>query len=416
MKIYKFGGASIKDANAIENLFKILQKRGYEKTLVVVSAIGKTTNALELVVRNYFQNKNELQYSINRVVSFHNEILLKLFINENHEIFNDVKTIFENLKGFLNRNKSPDYSFVYDQIVSNGELLSTKIINAYLNYKGIASNWVDSRDLIKTDSNYRDSDLIWNITQKNISNQIDKRILNITQGFIASDENNFNTTLGREGSDYSAAIYAYCLNADSLTIWKDVSGFLNADPKVFENPILLECISYEEAIELAFYGATVIHPKTLQPLQKKEIPLYVKSFLNPDAQGTTVSRGIKIKPEIPCFIVKRNLHLLKLSSLDFSFIVEENISEIFQVLHKHKMKVDLIQNSAISFSVCVYDKFNRLDELLSNLKAVFKVECIENVNLFTIRHFNQSSCDEILKNNELILEQRTEDVIQLVVK
>ena len=416
MKIYKFGGASLKDANAIENLFKILQKRGYEKTLVVVSAIGKTTNALELVVRNYFQNKNELQYSINRVVSFHNEILLKLFINENHEIFNDVKTIFENLKGFLNRNKSPDYSFVYDQIVSNGELLSTKIINAYLNYKGIASNWVDSRDLIKTDSNYRDSDLIWNITQKNISNQIDKRILNITQGFIASDENNFNTTLGREGSDYSAAIYAYCLNADSLTIWKDVSGFLNADPKVFENPILLECISYEEAIELAFYGATVIHPKTLQPLQKKEIPLYVKSFLNPDAQGTKVSRGIKIKPEIPCFIVKRNLHLLKLSSLDFSFIVEENISEIFQVLHKHKMKVDLIQNSAISFSVCVYDKFNRLDELLSNLKAVFKVECIENVNLFTIRHFNQRSCDEILKNNELILEQRTEDVIQLVVK
>ena len=416
MKIYKFGGASLKDANAIENLFKILQKRGYEKTLVVVSAIGKTTNALELVVRNYFENKNELQYSINRVVSFHNEILLKLFTNENHEIYNDVKTIFENLKGFLNRNKSPDYSFVYDQIVSNGELLSTKIINAYLNYKGIASNWVDSRDLIKTDSNYRDSDLIWNITQKNISNKIDKRILNITQGFIASDENNFNTTLGREGSDYSAAIYAYCLNADSLTIWKDVPGFLNADPKVFENPILLECISYEEAIELAFYGATVIHPKTLQPLQKKEIPLYVKSFLNPDAQGTTVSRGIKIKPEIPCFIVKRNLHLLKLSSLDFSFIVEENISEIFQVLHKNKMKVDLIQNSAISFSVCVYDKFNRLDELLSNLKAVFKLECIENVNLFTIRHFNQRSCDEILKNNELILEQRTEDVIQLIVK
>tara|TARA_B100000902_G_scaffold373666_1_gene401863 strand:- start:153 stop:1403 length:1251 start_codon:yes stop_codon:yes gene_type:complete len=416
MKIYKFGGASLKDANSIENLFKILQKRGYEKTLVVVSAIGKTTNALELVVRNYFENKNELQYSINRVVSFHNEILLKLFTNENHEIYNDVKTIFENLKGFLNRNKSPDYSFVYDQIVSNGELLSTKIINAYLNYKGIASNWVDSRDLIKTDSNYRDSDLIWNITQKNISNKIDKRILNITQGFIASDENNFNTTLGREGSDYSAAIYAYCLNADSLTIWKDVPGFLNADPKVFEDPILLECISYEEAIELAFYGATVIHPKTLQPLQKKEIPLYVKSFLNPDAQGTKVSRGIKIKPEIPCFIVKRNLHLLKLSSLDFSFIVEENISEIFQVLHKNKMKVDLIQNSAISFSVCVYDKFNKLEELLSNLKAVFRVECIENVNLFTIRHFNQNSCDEILKNNQLILEQRTEDVIQLVVK
>tara|TARA_B100000929_G_scaffold255929_1_gene217893 strand:- start:950 stop:2200 length:1251 start_codon:yes stop_codon:yes gene_type:complete len=416
MKIYKFGGASVKDSNGIENLFQILQKMGQEKTLVIVSAIGKTTNALELVVKNYFNNKNELQYSINEVMSFHNEILLKLFTNENHEIYNEVKIVFENLKGFLNRNKSPDYSFVYDQIVANGELLSTKIINAYLNYKGIASNWVDSRELIKTDSNYRDSDLIWNITQKNISSKIDKKILNITQGFIASDENNFNTTLGREGSDYSAAIYAYCLNAHSLTIWKDVPGFLNADPKVFDNPILLESISYTEAIELAFYGATVIHPKTLQPLQKKEIPLYVKSFLNPYRIGTTISRNIKIKPKIPCFIVKRNLNLLKLSSLDFSFIVEENISEIFQVLHKNKMKVDLIQNSAISFSVCVYDKFNRLDELLSNLKAVFKVECIKNVNLFTIRHFNKSSCDEILKNNELILEQRTEDVIQLVVK
>ena len=416
MKIYKFGGASVKDSNGIENLVQILQKMGQEKTLVIVSAIGKTTNALELVVKNYFNNKNELQYSINEVMSFHNEILLKLFTNENHEIYNEVKIVFENLKGFLNRNKSPDYSFVYDQIVANGELLSTKIINAYLNYKGIASNWVDSRELIKTDSNYRDSDLIWNITQKNISSKIDKKILNITQGFIASDENNFNTTLGREGSDYSAAIYAYCLNAHSLTIWKDVPGFLNADPKVFDNPILLESISYTEAIELAFYGATVIHPKTLQPLQKKEIPLYVKSFLNPYRIGTTISRNIKIKPKIPCFIVKRNLNLLKLSSLDFSFIVEENISEIFQVLHKNKMKVDLIQNSAISFSVCVYDKFNRLDELLSNLKAVFKVECIKNVNLFTIRHFNKSSCDEILKNNELILEQRTEDVIQLVVK
>jgi len=299
MKIYKFGGASVKDSNGIENLVQILQKMGQEKTLVIVSAIGKTTNALELVVKNYFNNKNELQYSINEVMSFHNEILLKLFTNENHEIYNEVKIVFENLKGFLNRNKSPDYSFVYDQIVSNGELLSTKIINAYLNYKGIASNWVDSRDLIKTDSNYRDSDLIWDLTQKNISNKIDKKLLNITQGFIASDENNFNTTLGREGSDYSAAIYAYCLNAHSLTIWKDVPGFLNADPRVFDNPILLESISYTEAIELAFYGASVVHPKTLQPLQKKEIPLYVKSFLNPDEKGTTISRGIKIKPEIP---------------------------------------------------------------------------------------------------------------------
>jgi len=416
MRIYKFGGASVKDAEGIKNLFSIMKQEGFDKTLLIVSAMGKTTNALELVVKNYFENKNELQYSINQIFEFHNTVLLELFSEKNYEVFNDIKLIFDNLKVFLKRNKSPNYSFVYDQVVPCGEILSTKIISAFLNLSGIKSNWLDSRELIKTDSNYRDADIDWKLTQKNISENIDKKKLNITQGFIGSNQNNFNTTLGREGSDYSAAIYAYCLNAQSLTIWKDVPGVLNADPRVFKNPILLDYISYTEAIELAFYGASVIHPKTLQPLQKKEIPLFVKSFLNPKGKGTSISRGIKIKPEVPCFIVKRNLNLLKLSSLDFSFIVEENISEIFQVLHENKMKVDLIQNSAISFSVCVYDKFNRLKELLSILKATFKVECVENVNLFTIRHFDEKSSNEILKNNELILEQRTDDVLQLIVR
>ena len=416
MRIFKFGGASVKDSIAIQNLFSILNQQGYDKTLLVISAMGKTTNAFEVVVKNYFQNKEELQHSINEIFKFHNQILFDLFSNKNHKVFKDIHFIFENLKGFLNRNKSPNYSFVYDQVVPNGELLSTKIISAYLNFKGIKSNWIDSRDLIKTDSNFRDADLDWDITQKNILNQVDQKLLNITQGFIGSNKNNFNTTLGREGSDYSAAIYAYCLNADSLTIWKDVPGVLNADPRAFKNPILLESISYTEAIELAFYGASVIHPKTLQPLQKKEIPLFVKSFLKPDGVGTAIFRGVKIKPEVPCFIVKRNLNLLKLSSLDFSFIVEENISEIFQILHENKMKVDLIQNSAISFSVCIYDKFNRLKELLAILKGTFKVECIKNVSLFTIRHFNETSSKEILKNNELIIEQRTDEILQLIVR
>jgi len=416
MRIYKFGGASVKDAEGIKNLFSIMKQEGFDKTLLIVSAMGKTTNAFELVVKNYFENKNELQYSINQIFEFHNTVLLELFSEKNYEVFNDIKLIFDNLKVFLKRNKSPNYSFVYDQVVPCGEILSTKIISAFLNLSGVKSNWLDSRELIKTDSNYRDADIDWKLTQKNISENIDKKKLNITQGFIGSNQNNFNTTLGREGSDYSAAIYAYCLNAQSLIIWKDVPGVLNADPRVFKNPILLDYISYTEAIELAFYGASVIHPKTLQPLQKKEIPLFVKSFLNPKGKGTAISRGIKIKPEVPCFIVKRNLNLLKLSSLDFSFIVEENISEIFQVLHENKMKVDLIQNSAISFSVCVYDKFNRLKELLSILKATFKVECVENVNLFTIRHFDEKSSNEILKNNELILEQRTDDVLQLIVR
>ncbi len=250
-----------------------------------------------------------------------------------------------------------------------------------------------------------------------IADKINNKTLNVTQGFIASNENNFSTTLGREGSDYSAAIYAYCLNAESVTIWKDVPGVLNADPRVFKKTQLLEKISYTEAIELAFYGASVIHPKTLQPLQKKEIPLYVKSFLNPNSIGTAISRGVKIEPEVPCFIVKRNLNLLKLSSLDFSFIVEENISEIFQILHENKMKVDLIQNSAISFSVCVTNKYKRLQELVLVLKSKFNVEVIEGVDLFTIRHFDIKATQYIKKfGKEILLEQRTSETAQFILK
>ena len=415
MRIYKFGGASVKDASGVKNLVKILNELGSDKTLIVVSAMGKMTNSLEFVVKNYFENQKELDYSLNEIFIFHNNILNELFSENNHPIYSEIKEIFENLKVFLKRNKSPNYSFVYDQVVSFGEIVSTKIINSYLNYVNIKSNWLDSRLLIKTDSKYRDANLNWQVTQNNISNKVNNSLLNITQGFIASDDNNFSTTLGREGSDYSAAIFAYCLNAESVTIWKDVPGVLNADPRVFKKPQLLNKISYTEAIELAFYGASVIHPKTLQPLQKKEIPLYVKSFLDPFSQGTAISRGIKIDPKIPCFIVQRNLSLLKLSSLDFSFIVEDNISDIFQILHENKMKVDLIQNSAISFSVCIYDKYYRLKELLSILKATYKVECTENVSLFTIRHFNENSSKEILKNNKLLLEQRTKETLQLVV-
>ena len=415
MRIYKFGGASVKDASGVKNLVKILNELGSDKTLIVVSAMGKMTNSLEFVVKNYFENQKELDYSLNEIFIFHNNILNELFSENNHPIYSEIKEIFENLKVFLKRNKSPNYSFVYDQVVSFGEIVSTKIINSYLNYVNIKSNWLDSRLLIKTDSKYRDANLNWQVTQNNISNKVNNSLLNITQGFIASDDNNFSTTLGREGSDYSAAIFAYCLNAESVTIWKDVPGVLNADPRVFKKPQLLNKILYTEAIELAFYGASVIHPKTLQPLQKKEIPLYVKSFLDPFSQGTAISRGIKIDPKIPCFIVQRNLSLLKLSSLDFSFIVEDNISDIFQILHENKMKVDLIQNSAISFSVCVYDKYYRLKELLSILKATYKVECTENVSLFTIRHFNENSSKEILKNNKLLLEQRTKETLQLVV-
>jgi aspartate kinase len=416
MKIFKFGGASVKDANGIKNLVEVLQKVGHKDTLVVVSAMGKTTNALEKIVQNYFDEPSELKYSIQEVVKYHNTVLLDLFESDQHTIFKEVKSIFDNLQLFFEHNKSPNYSFVYDQTVSCGELASTKIISAYLNEVGIINQWLDARNCIKTDSYHRDANLDWEATQKNISNQVAENRLYVTQGFIGSEDNNFTTTLGREGSDYSAAIFAYCLNADSVTIWKDVPGVLNADPRYFENTQLLHQISYREAIELAFYGASVIHPKTLQPLQRKEIPLYVKSFINPKEAGTTVGKGNKIQPDVPCFIVKKDLVLIKLSSLDFSFIVEKNISAIFKLLDDHKMKVDVIQNSAISFSVCVNDKYEQLDSLIQELKATFKVTCTEGVDLFTIRHFSSNSESEILKNKEVLLEQRTQNTLQLVVK
>lgn len=414
MQVFKFGGASVKDARSVKNVGSLLQKVGYKNTLIVVSAMGKTTNALELVVKNYFDNKTELQSALQEVIKYHNEILLDLFDNENHEVFKKVTSFFNELNQFLSSNKSPDYNFVYDQIIGYGELVSTAIVSAYLNSIQIKNNWIDVREHIKTDNYYRSAHVNWEETQQHITSNFNKTVLNITQGFLGSDPNNFTTTLGREGSDYTAAIYAYCLNAESVTIWKDVPGVLNADPRYFENAQLLNQISYREAIELAFYGASVIHPKTLQPLQGKEIPLYVKSFLNPEATGTRIGKNITLDPMVPCFIVKKNQVLISLSSLDFSYIVEENISDIFNLLHLYKMKVDVIQNSAISFSVCVDNIYDNLDKLLHHLKAKFKVTCHKNVSLYTIRHYNQDAINQIEKGKTVLLKQLTQETVQVV--
>ncbi len=421
MQIFKFGGASVKDAEGVKNLIKVLEAVGYDNTLIVVSAMGKTTNALEKVIGNYFNNKKELQSSIQEVKKYHNEILLDLFDPDNnrdeqHSVFDKISEFFNELSIFFDRNKSPDYNFVYDQVVGFGELVSTTIISTYLNEVGINNNWLDVRNLIKTDNYYRNAKVNWDKTQSIISKKVKKNILNITQGFLGSDANNFTTTLGREGSDYTAAIFAYCLNAESVTIWKDVPGVLNADPRYFENAQLLNQISYRETIELAFYGASVIHPKTLQPLQRKEIPLFVKSFLNPKNVGTSIGKGIDLEPKTPCFIVRKNQVLISLSSLDFSFIVEENISEIFNLLHLYKMKVDMIQNSAISFSVCVDNNYNNLEKLLLHLKAKFKVTHHENVSLYTIRHYDQKSIQNLEKNKTVLLKQLYQETVQIVTK
>lgn len=415
MKVFKFGGASVKDAAGVKNVLKVLQKHQNPDKLIVISAMGKTTNALEVIIQKYLSEQSP-DPEIESLRLFHVEIMNRLFENKQAAVFEKINKFFTNLRNFLQHNKSKQYDFVYDQIIGFGELISTSIVSEYLSRNGIKNTWVDARDLIKTNSTYRDAKVDWETTQKNIITEIKPESIIITQGFIASDTNNFTTSLGREGSDYTAGIFAYCLNAESVTIWKDVPGVLNADPREFTETTLLNEISYEEAIELAFYGASVIHPKTLQPLQQKEIPLFVKSFFHPENEGTKVCRGdgCAVVPQLPCFIVKKNQALISLSSLDFSFMVEENISEVFQLFHQYQMKVDLIQNSAISFSVCVDNKFNQLEKLIQHLKAKFRVTYQTGVSLYTIRHFNEAAITSVEKGKKVLLKQLTHNTVQMV--
>ncbi|AUC82698.1 aspartate kinase [Lacinutrix sp. Bg11-31] len=414
MQVFKFGGASVKDANGVKNVVKVLEKVGYENRLIVVSAMGKTTNALEVVIDKYLNESNAFKSELETVKNYHRDIMMDLFNNKQHAVFNTVDAHFKELLQFFISNKSPNYNFIYDQVIGYGELVSTTIISHYLNEMHLTNTWLDVRQCIKTDDYYRRANVNWETTQNNIINKVKESTLYITQGFIASDSNNFTTTLGREGSDYTAAIFAYCLNAQSVTIWKDVPGVLNGDPRYFNNTQLLNTISYTEAIELAFYGASVIHPKTLQPLQRKEIPLHVKSFLNPENPGTTVNKSQGIEPKVPCFILKQNQVLVSLSTLDFSYVVEENISEIFNLLALYKMKVDMIQNSAISFSVCFENTYNNLEKLLLHLKAKFKVECHESVSLYTIRHYDEASIKNLEQDKTVLLKQLFQETVQVV--
>ncbi|WP_438966127.1 aspartate kinase [Flavobacterium sp.] len=416
MKIFKFGGASVKDADGVKNVLNVLKTVGHDDVLIVISAMGKMTNALEEVIKNYFDKSSEFNASLQEVKKYHNQILMDLFEDEDNDVFFAVNSHLADLEYFLRSNKSPNYSFVYDQVISYGEIISTTIVSHYFNEQGLTNNWIDVRNFIKTDNNYRDGNVDWEQTQQLISKGVQKNNLNITQGFLGSDENNFTTTLGREGSDYTAAIFAYCLGAESVTIWKDVPGVMNADPRFFENAILLNQISYREAIELAFYGASVIHPKTLQPLQRKEIPLFVKSFINPLLPGTSVSKGADLDPHTPCFIIKRNQLLLSLSSLDFSFMMEDHMSEIFAYFAEYKIKVNLIQNSAISFSVCIEDKYGNFEALKNSLAKKFKISFNENVSLFTVRHFDEEASQIVEQNKTILLKQISEGTLQVVTK
>lgn len=411
MKIFKFGGASVKDADSVKNVLRVLSIQGFERCLIVVSAMGKTTNALERVVEFYF-NKSDYQQEIAKIKEDHIQIAKGLF-DENHHVFSEIKLFFDDIESFLRRNKSPNYNFVYDQVVTCGEMISSKILSVYLSDNEMGNQWLDARDFIKTDTNYREGVVNWEDTEKNIS-QLDKAKTYVTQGFIGSDENNFTVSLGREGSDYSAAIFAYCLDAKDMTIWKDVPGVMTGDPRKFENVELLSNISYEEAIEMAYYGASVIHPKTLQPLKQKSIPFFVKSFINPEKAGTKI--GISTENQLlESYILKENQVLMRISTRDFSFIAEDHISFIFRELAKRNIKVSLMQNSAISLALCLEDKFNNIDELEAELEQDFNTEIVKNVSLFTIRNARLENLDKLYEGKNVLLEQITKTTVQMII-
>jgi len=420
MKVFKFGGASVKNAEAVKNVGKVIQLFN-DDLVVVISAMDKTTNALEKVVESYTKKDGECFKHLDVVKTFHYTIIDELFQDKSHPIYQDVHNAFVEIEWELEEEPLRSYDYIYDQIVSVGEIISTKIVSAYLNLINLPTTWIDVRNIIQTDNTHRDAKVDWELTEQlakkemGIKNFLNGKTIFLTQGFIGSSSENFTTTLGREGSDFSAGILAYCLNAESVTIWKDVPGMLNADPKLFSETKMLSNISYHEAVELAYYGATVIHPKTIKPLQNKNIPLYVKSFLNPQQEGTVIDNNTTHDSSIPSFIVKRNQVLISIESKDYSFIIENNLSQIFGIFSKMGVKINLMQNSAISFSVVVDFDVQKTPLLIQELTKDYKVRYNENLSLITVRHYTKEAIDSVVQNQKILLEQKSRKMIRMVV-
>lgn len=421
MRIFKFGGASVKNPAAVKNVATVLNLYKGKKIVVVVSAMDKTTNALEKLVKCHFYKEGDAATELGKVKQFHENVMNELFADRSHRVFREVNNLFVEIEWILDEEPNGTFDFVYDQVVSIGELVSSKILSNYLEQAGIKTQWIDIRDIIKTDNNYRDARVNWeqsHFALKNLS-LFKKETGNdvyVTQGFIGVTSENYTTTLGREGSDYSAAILAYLLNAKNVTIWKDVPGFLNADPKWFDNTVKLRNISYHEAIELSYYGATIIHPKTIQPLRSKNIPLYVKSFVHPEEEGSTINENTSSDSLIPSFIFRMNQVLISIMPMDYSFIAEDNLQDIFGDFADHKVKINLMQNSAISFSVSVDFDDKRIPELIEDLKMRYKVLYNKNLELVTIRHYDQATLDRVTLNKEILLEQKTRHTARMVMR
>ncbi len=417
MQVFKFGGASVKDAESVRNSARIISKYKGEALLVVISAMGKTTNLLEKLTKEYYNNTGLQFQTLEEAKAFHFHILQELFPTGG-TIFDEIANCFVEIEWILEEDPQDSYDYLFDQIVSMGELISTKIVAAYLASTGEKVKWLDARDYILTDNTYREAIVDWSKTEEKIRAELpsilDSYIV-ITQGFLGGTSENFTTTLGREGSDYSAAIFAACLNAENVTIWKDVPGVLNADPKWFEKTELIPELSYTDAIELTYYGATVIHPKTIKPLQNKKIALNVRSFVDPESPGTVIKSTNQTLP-VPSFIFKVNQIFISISPRDFSFIVEDNLRDIFNLFHQHRIKINMMRNTAINFAVSVDDTGQNLTDLITELEQRFKVTYESGLELITIRYYNQETINRVLVDKEVISELKDTYTCQLLVK
>jgi aspartate kinase len=417
IKIFKFGGASVKDADAVRNMTAIVERFSGDDLVIVVSAMGKTTNALEKVHRARFEGQAYAS-DLKGISDYHLAIIDSLFgeITLGREAFNRQMVA---LNAVLSQPCSAHYDREYDQVIAFGELISTAIITSWFQHCGIASAWIDARKVIITDNRYRDARVDWMRSAESLSNvrlALQSRQACIIQGFIGSDKDGYTTSLGREGSDFTAAIMAYLLDAADVTIWKDVPGMLNADPKWFQNTVKLDSISFKEAIELAYYGASVIHPKTIKPLQNKGIPLYIKSFIDPDSSGTVIHESTENDNRVPSYIFKSNQVLLSISTRDFSFVVEDNLREIFDAFTQLGIRIHLMENSAISFSVVFdYDAY-KLNGLIELLQKRYNVRYNEPLTLITIRHWDEKTAHDLTASKEIILEQRSRHTLRVLVR
>jgi aspartate kinase len=418
MRIFKFGGASVKDDIGVRNLALILTDYS-EELVIVVSAMGKTTNALEQLAKNYFTgNSKDLLRNIDGIKKFHFELIEALFDDTSPDVGKMIRVEFKQLESHLSNPPSLDYDFEYDQIVSLGEILSTRIISSYLNSVGFTNKWIDIRSVLKTDSTWREGNVDWPLSSSLAKSQFNFQQYRcfLTQGFIGATRTNQTTTLGREGSDYTAAILANMLAAQSVTIWKDVPGIMNSDPHRFKESQKLEMLSYREAAEMTYYGAKVIHPKTMKPLVEKEIPLYVRSFLEPQEQGSVICRIDHVMNYVPVFILKEDLILITVSATDFSFIAEESISKIYKLFAQYRIKVNLVQQSAMNFSLAIDRPERDFENVIGDLKQNFIVHYNEGLELLTIRYYTEEVIKELTQGRVVFVAQKTRTTARFLLK